>query len=35
VGIGTFDDNGHFNDVKLRGVEVKPVPAEAKLPGQK
>jgi hypothetical protein len=35
VGIGTFDDNGNFDDFKLRGVEIKPVPSEAKLPGQK
>lgn len=34
VGIGTFDDHGNFDDFKLRGVEVKPVPAGAKLPGQ-
>lgn len=24
VGIGTFDDNGNFDDFELRGVEVKP-----------
>jgi hypothetical protein len=35
VGVGTFDDNGNFDEFKLRGVEVKPIPAEAKLPGQK
>jgi hypothetical protein len=34
VGIGTFDDNGNFDDFKLRGVKVDPVPAEAKLPGE-
>jgi hypothetical protein len=35
VGIGTFDDNGNFDNFELRGVEVKPLPAEARLPGQK
>lgn len=34
VGIGTFDDNGNFDDFKLRGTKVDPVPAEAKLPGE-
>jgi hypothetical protein len=34
VGIGTFDDNGNFDDFKLRGVKVDPVPTEAKLPGE-
>jgi hypothetical protein len=34
VGMGTFDDNGNFDDFKLRGVKVDPVPAEAKLPGE-
>lgn len=34
VGIGTFDDNGNFDEFKLRGIEVKPVPAEARMPGQ-
>lgn len=35
VGLGTFDDNGNFDDFKLKGVAVKPVTSEAKLPGQK
>lgn len=34
VGIGTFDDNGNFDDFILRGVKVDPVPKEAKLPGE-
>ena len=34
VGIGTFDDNGNFDDFELRGVKVEPIPAEAKLPGE-
>jgi hypothetical protein len=34
VGIGTFDDNGNFDDFKLRGVKIDPVPKEAKLPGE-
>lgn len=34
VGIGTFDDNGNFDDFKLRGAKVEPMPAEAKLPGE-
>ena len=35
VGIGTFDDNGNFDNFKLSGVKVEPIPSEAKLPGQK
>ena len=34
VGIGTFDDNGNFDDFKLRGVKVDPIPEAAKLPGE-
>ncbi|QEG36853.1 hypothetical protein [Bythopirellula goksoeyrii] len=34
VGIGTFDDNGNFDDFKLRGMEVTPMPAEARLPAK-
>jgi hypothetical protein len=34
VGIGTFDDNGNFDDFKLRGVKVEPIPSKAKLPGE-
>jgi hypothetical protein len=33
VGIGTFDDNGNFDEFQLRGVKVDPIPAQAKLPG--
>jgi len=32
VGIGTFDDHGNFDDIKLRGHVVQPIPASAKLP---
>ncbi len=32
VGVGTFDDHGNFDDIKLFGEAVKPIPAEAKLP---
>ncbi len=32
VGIGTFDDNGNFDNIKLRGKTVEPIPASAKLP---
>lgn len=35
VGLGTFDDHGNFDDFQLRGVKVTPLPAEAKLPGDK
>lgn len=34
VGVGTFDDNGNFDDFQLRGVKVEPIPAAAKLPGE-
>jgi hypothetical protein len=34
VGIGTFDDNGNFDDFKLRGTKIEPIPTEAKLPGE-
>ncbi|TWU27472.1 hypothetical protein [Bythopirellula polymerisocia] len=32
VGLGTFDDNGNFDDFKLRGIAIEPVPAGARLP---
>ncbi len=32
VGLGTFDDHGNFDDFKLRGTKIEPVPAAAKLP---
>ena len=32
VGLGTFDDNGNFDDFELRGVAIDPIPAGAKLP---
>lgn len=32
IGIGTFDDNGNFDNVTLRGEAIRPIPAEAKLP---
>ena len=32
VGIGTFDDHGNFDDLKLRGHTVEPIPAAAKVP---
>jgi hypothetical protein len=34
VGVGTFDDNGNFDDFRLRGRQVEPIPQEAKLPGE-
>ena len=34
VGLGTFDDNGNFDDFTLRGVAVTPIPKEARLPGE-
>lgn len=34
VGIGTFDDNGNFDDLQLRGAIIEPVPTEARLPGE-
>lgn len=34
VGIGTFDDNGNFDDFELRGLKIEPIPVEAKLPGE-
>ncbi len=32
VGIGTFDDHGNFDNIKLRGNMVQSIPASAKLP---
>ena len=32
IGLGTFDDNGNFDDFELRGVAIDPIPASAKLP---
>jgi len=32
VGLGTFDDNGNFDNVQLRGNVVQPIPTSAKLP---
>ena len=34
VGIGTFDDNGNFDDFELRGIKFEPVPTTARLPGE-
>lgn len=31
VGLGTFDDNGNFDDFRLRGIKVEPTPDAAKL----
>ena len=32
VGLGTFDDHGNFDKVRLRGEAIRPIPATAKLP---
>ncbi len=32
IGVGTFDDHGNFDNLKLRGHVVQPIPVEAKLP---
>ena len=32
VGVGTFDDHGNFDNIRLRGNVVKQIPATAKLP---
>lgn len=34
VGLGTFDDHGNFDDFKLRGTKIDPVPATAQLPNE-
>ncbi|MGI9429475.1 MAG: DUF6807 family protein, partial [Bythopirellula sp.] len=32
IGLGTFDDNGNFDNLELRGVAIDPIPVSAKLP---
>ncbi len=32
IGLGTFDDNGNFDEVRVRGTSIHPIPAGAKLP---
>lgn len=32
VGVGTFDDHGNFDEIRLHGNQVEPIPAAAKLP---
>ena len=32
IGVGTFDDHGNFDEIKLYGDRVEPIPAQAKLP---
>lgn len=32
IGLGTFDDHGNFDEIKLYGNRIEPIPTEAELP---